>query len=98
MKKQLNKSYEHFSTLHNMKCFDMPWKWYQSWWYCLISILQEYSNYLFYGPIVFLLDSEEEWDNSKAADGKNVAKPDCANAGDTEQAEEHHCDDIVPDE
>ena len=55
-------------------------------------------NSLFYWPIVFLLDCEEEWDDSEAADRKDVAKPDSADAGDTEQAEEHHSDDIVPDE
>ena len=54
--------------------------------------------YFFSLPIVFLLDREEERDHGKTADGKDVAQPDRADTGDTEQAQEHHRDDIVPGE
>ena len=47
-------------------------------------------------PVVFLLDGEEERDDGEAADGEDVAEPDGADAGYAEQAQEHHCDDVVP--
>ena len=59
---------------------------------CILVIILEISLW----PVVFLLDGEEERDDGEAADGEDVAEPDGADAGYAEQAQEHHCDDVVP--